>query len=200
MTERTTERKIDLSDYKYIVGAGMHGTIVLNKKNGTVVKLISSKLECKNAHLESYVHKVMYEQLSLVDKKYQIGTSQSIAFYNFPIRNYSCAYITGYMNPIPRYDELVHLIYKEGFKDISDRSIGKLLHKPISAQNPSRGFFASEKLVEEKILPFLPDDYKGSIQTNSDAVYRMGILFGTCVFGAKYIPTDAEYVLYTKKS
>jgi len=109
----------------------------------------------------------------------------------------------GLINTINRLNDqfpkvLYHIILKPGYSESFNKQIGRIWANPVSADNPSRGFYASSDYINNNILNILSDEIKGDIVSINDISKRMGYLFAIAIFGGHCIPKDAEYVLSEK--
>jgi hypothetical protein len=197
----TSERFLDVEKYE-VIGSGGFGLIAKSPDKNTVMKFFYLETACINAKEESELHRLVYAKILEIEKKYpdlMIYTSVPIAYRNSPLTfqgdQFRCAYEMSYIPSIPNYNELVHIILKEEYKDKLNKVVGRNYNQTPGKKNPARGFFATGSYIEKNILPVLPDRVKGEIRTLPDLVYRSGILCGICIFGAQLVPTDAEYVL-----
>jgi hypothetical protein len=198
------EKQINLSNYDTI-GSGGFGLVARERGGDTVIKFFYKEGACLSAGEESALHRVVYAKISEIDEKnpdLMVYTSKPIAFRNdnltFNEQYFRCAYTMTYIPSVLDYKQLVHIILKEDYSDNVNQIIGRNYGEPVSDKNPSRGFFATGSYIEKNILRKLPNKVKGPIKTINDVAFRMGVLCGTCIFGAKLIPIDAEYVLSVK--
>lgn len=190
---------VNLENYTDVIGSGGFGMIVLNKKDNTVIKLIYSLNDCKVAKKEATIHWDFYKALQKISKSIsQINTPKPIAFVDkdltFQNNKYGCAYIMSYLPSFKDYS-LIHIIFKTDYDNILNKKVGRVYTEKISETNPSRGFFATIPYIENNILPQMSDSLKKDIKNGNDISFRVGVLYGTCIFGAKVFPIDAEYVL-----
>jgi hypothetical protein len=194
---------MDLDDDKYeVIGSGGFGKIIYNKENDKVVKLIYTLEDCFIGEIEYKKHLNIYEKIKTLlsyNNSLQISTPKPIGFLNnkltYDKNVYGCGYVMKYMPHLEIIDGLIHIIFKSEHKKIFNRLVGRKYNEQISKDNPSRGFFADIDYIEEIILPSIPSHLKKKIKDGDDISLNMGILYGSCIFGGKMMPIDAEYVL-----
>jgi len=194
-------KQMDLTGFTEIIGSGGFGMIVKHENQEDVIKLFYRNKDCQTASEESSRHLEAYKAIKKITKErpgLQISTSQPIAFRDEAVQfrdtEYRCAYVMKYMESIPGY-KLIHIILKDEYERMVNRNVGRSYMEPISDANPSRGFFATSKYIENNILPTLNRDVKGALTSVKMIANRMGMLYGTIIFGTKMVPIDAEYVL-----
>lgn len=194
---------MDLDDDKYeVIGSGGFGKIIYSKENDKVVKLIYTLDDCFIGEIEYKKHLNIYEKIKTLlsyNNSLQISTPKPIGFLNnkltYDKNVYGCGYVMKYMPHLEIIDGLIHIIFKSEHKKIFNRLVGRKYNEEISKDNPSRGFFADIDYIEDIILPSIPSYLKKKIKDGDDISLNMGILYGTCIFGGKMMPIDAEYVL-----
>lgn len=194
---------INIDESKYdVIGSGGFGKIIYNKYNNSVIKLIYTLDDCFTGELEYKKHMKMYnkiKELLSYNENLQISTSEPLGFLNdkilFEGQLYGCGYSMKYIPHLNVLDGLIHIIYKSEHKKNFNRFVGRKYNEEISKDNPSRGFFADIQYIEDNILPAIPNNIKKRINNGNDIALNMGILYGTCIFGSRMIPIDAEYVL-----
>jgi len=193
------EKEID--NYK-VIGSGGFGKIIYNKDEDKVIKLIYTLEDCFIGEIEYKKHLAVYQkikQLLSFNKNLQLSTPQPLGFLNnklhFENQDYGCGYIMRYVPHLDIIDGLIHIIFKSEHKKIFNRLVGRKYNQEISKDNPSRGFFADIDYIEDNILPRIPQRFRNNLNNGNDLAFHMGVLYGTCIFGAKMIPIDAEYVL-----
>jgi|LauGreDrversion4_2_1035121.scaffolds.fasta_scaffold19317_7 hypothetical protein len=193
---------MDLDDKYEVIGSGGFGKIIYKKDDDKVIKLIYTLDDCFIGEIEYKKHLNIYEKIKTLlsyNNSLQISTPKPIGFLNHKLaydKNvYGCGYIMKYMPHLEIIDGLIHIIFKSEHKKIFNRLVGRKYNEEISKDNPSRGFFADIDYIEEIILPSIPSQLKKRIKDGNDISLNMGILYGTCIFGGKMMPIDAEYVL-----
>lgn len=194
---------IDIDESKYdVIGSGGFGKIIYNKFDKSVIKLIYTLDDCFTGELEYKKHIKTYnkiQELLIYNKNLQISTPEPLGFLNDKVlydgKLYGCGYSMRYIPHLNILDGLIHIIFKSEHKKNFNRFVGRKYNEEISKDNPSRGFFADIQYIEDNILPYIPNVVKKRINSGDDIALNMGILYGTCIFGSKMMPIDAEYVL-----
>lgn len=197
--------------YDKILGAGGFGVVYGSSSLDKAVKLIRDS-KCADARKEFNIHKRCYDAfLDFPNKLSQIDIIEPLEFTNEEIKykdnSYSCAYSMRIINNIKTInhvfdDSLYHVIYKDDdhYLHMFDKQVGLTQSLPISEKNPSRGFFATGGYIENNILQNFSAQIKGNIINNIEIIKRLGQIFAIMLFGAKYFPVDAEYVLSAKNN
>jgi len=192
-----------------IIGSGGNGLIVKHNNENKVIKLLYAK-KCADAEKEYNIHIECYDNmnifLNIIKQELQIKIDRAYSFCNscdleFNGEIYKCAYEMEFIESIvplfinidktKDFNELIHITFN---CEVPSKRRGRIYSEPISSNNPSRGVFVNEKDFDS-YLDRIPLEIKKNILTKKDVLYRMGLLFGSCVFYAKYLPIDGEYVL-----
>lgn len=196
-----------LTDGNYkIIGSGGFGKIFKSNKEAIVIKLMYSG-KCSDAEKEYNFHKKCYDAFisdSLQTNIPQVHISEPLDFSNEKITvssvTYDCGYKMSYIENIKTMnnsfqDVLYHIVLKSDYDNL-DREVGRSYMRAVDEnENPSRGFFATSKYIENNILKKLSDEQKGDIKSLDDVCQKMAYFFSICIFGANLVPIDAEYVL-----
>jgi hypothetical protein len=186
---------MDLTSFNTVIGAGGFGKVVKHSTDPVVVKLYYDATSCGESEKEfSALGRAFTAVAPFVDEK-QIYVPQPLGFENtahtWKSEPYSCVLQLGFVDHLPGYG-LIHIILKEENKRHFNRNVGKNYGKPVSANNPSRGFFATGSYLDSHILPTVPDAVKGALRTANDVANRFGFLYGMLVNGGIY-PFDVEF-------
>ena len=178
-------------NYKKIIGGGGFGIVKTGEEppyEGIAVKFLY-KDKCPNAKLEYLINKAIYSSFHALLKCQHFPNFSVVKPINFvedgPVSNgFSCAVIMERLRfPInPEY--AIHIA-------VNDIVPPSKINTLIYADKVPRGYFYDFDHIEEIIKkhPF------GSIKRMEDVIYRIGLLDGICIFGARILPRDAEYVL-----
>lgn len=179
-------RIIDLNNAQ-IVGAGGFGIVARLSRRNEIVKLLYDTDECKALQHEAKIQQQAYKIL----KEYPTGVSVPKVTYvsSSPISFQGSTYLCGigmeYLKPPLDFTEQVHIVL--GNTSDLDCEWGRKIGKPVSADNPTRGFFASPETatwIWER---------EGSDETIESVSYKMGKTFRTLLEHG-IVPIDLEWV------
>lgn len=181
----------DDNEYNEIVGGGGFGTIYGNATSDRVVKYLNLSHVCTDAQQEYLLHKRIYNAVNYANKnvphKYTICISAPIDYSSEPIiknnTHYKCKYIMSRLQPYA--DNYLYHIVNDDYADMFNKVVGRIPNKPISSDNPPRGFFAT--------YSYVTDNLKDVNITH--LLECMGYAFGIMLFVAEILPIDVEYVL-----
>lgn len=199
---------MNINDYNTIIGSGGYGLILKNDNKDTVIKLLYNG-GCKQAGIEYFKHLILYKILSKKTTTIasQVCIAKPLIFNQKPIikngQHFSCFYEMSLLHSIDPYlsiapsggnNGLYHII-SDSAGNVFNKKFGRIYNKPISDENPSRGFFATYIYINNNILPNLDDNFKKDLKNINDILFRIGYIFGIIIFVAEYKPIDVEYVL-----
>jgi len=191
-------REINLEEYTDIIGGGGFGIIAKHSRKDEVVKLLFKSEDCNNAEIEFRMNRKVYESIKLIEESYpslRVNTPIPIHFSNDPVEtkmgSFKCYYSMSLINTLPNSKYLFHTVLKDEYENIMNKLISKNYKDPVSDENPARGIFYTYK----KLDPLLNELKDVVIRTVKDISFRMGALFGICIFGSQLFPIDGEFVL-----
>ena len=194
--------QLNLSKFTKTLGAGGFGIVKTGSsypENEYAIKFLHSSEACGSAKKEFIIGKGIYDAFVTFRQcdpsVTQINIPEPIEFSDIKYNGYDCYVVMKRLfSAHEKGDYAIHLV----FNDILPASqINKLVMRHYGAtatgDNSPRGYFYNMDKVREYL-----DQYPGKamdIETISDVVYRMGVLNGIIIFGARYIPHDVEYLL-----
>lgn len=185
-----------MAGYESVIGAGGFGKVIKHGAEPVVVKLYYTPESCGESEKEFASLQRAFEAVAPYVAEKQIYVPRPLGFENTPHiwggQAFSCVLQLGFVDHLPGFTGLIHIILKEENKRLFDREVGKDYGTPVSATNPSRGFFATGTYLDSTILPALDDAVKGEIRTANDIANRFGFLYGMLVNGGVY-PFDVEF-------
>ena len=187
---------MNLTSYNSVIGAGGFGKVVKHGAEPVVVKLYYTPESCGESEKEFAALRSAFDAVAPYVAEKQIYVPQPLSFENTPHvwggKAFSCVLQLGFVDHLPGFTGLIHIILKEENKRHFNKEVGKNYGKSVSANNPSRGFFATGSYLDSTILPALDDAVKGEIRTANDIANRFGFLYGMLVNGGVY-PFDVEF-------
>lgn len=171
-----------------IVGAGGYGVIVHNPKSSEVFKLLYDTDACEALKTEASVQQKAYNILKTTVPEVGVPeityvSTESIIFQN---SYYLCGLGMKYLQPPLDFDETVHMVLGYHQDDI-DTSWGKIQSLPVSATNPTRGFFASPETLE-----WIWEQEKSDM-TIEKLAYLMGKTYSILIKHG-ILPIDVEWI------
>ena len=181
--------------YTEVIGGGGFGIVktgVGDPYDKFAVKFLYAS-QCPSAKKEFITNKFVYSAYEIfilnnpvkalsVVKPYNFTSSNCIV--NCNADNYDCAVVMERL--ISPLDYAVHLAFNGV---IHPSMMNKIIYVGNNPKNVPRGYFFGPEYVESMIK-----DQK-IINKLEDITYRMGILDGISIFGARKIPIDVEYIL-----
>jgi hypothetical protein len=189
---------LDLRPFNTVLGVGGFGKVVRHDVDPTVVKLYYSAGTCAESAKEFAMLQRAFDAIAPFFATEQIYVPRPIAFANFPHywgdESFACVLELGLLGPVPGFRGIVHIVLKEDYKGMVDREIGKNPAKPVSDENPARGFFATGSLLDAAVLPGIDSGMKGALRTSAEIAHRFGFLYGMLVAAGMY-PFDVEFAL-----
>jgi hypothetical protein len=184
-----TIQNFDSTEFSQIIGSGGFGLIIKSEKQNYVVKALYKSHSCTSAKTEFEKHKKIYKRWQLYSDDTTVPKPIGFSTFGTTFKNkyFNCFYLMDFVESLQVLG-LVHIILKDEYENIFNKSIGKIYSEPISKTNPSRGYFATKS--------GLTDILKENKELDLDILsFKMGEIFGTIVFGAEYNPIDVEYLL-----
>lgn len=187
-----------MDDFANIVGSGGFGLVVAHNKKNIVAKFLYES-KCADAEKEFKVHSDIYQAFEIVKRQNpamfsQISIPEPLGYDDEIIIKFgnvfNCYYIMSRLKTI-NSKGLYHIV-KDSIPMVN-KEIGRVYSEPVSAQNPSRGFFASYEYIQTNILDVSPK--RGKFKNIDDIIRSIGRCFGTIAFIAEYNPQDIEYTL-----
>ena len=170
-----------------IIGAGGYG-IVLDLGGGhrEAIKLFKNIDDCNAIAMEARIQKRCYNLFLGTEVGVPNITFRSQSPIQYKNTNYLCGIGMEYLPPPLDFEEQVHIVLGYDGNDI-DSSWGTRTNELVSAENPTRGFFASPDTMNYIWTQ------EGSSMTLEDMSYLMGKGFRTMI-DAGIIPIDVEWV------
>lgn len=167
-----------------LLGIGGYG-VVFQHQN-TAIKLLHDVDKCKELVQEAKIQKKSRALLKNIVKVPKI-TDYSTYPVHYKNKVYLCGIVMEAVPVLPDFNEQLHMIF--GMEDSSDldESWGQKTTEPVSAENPTRGFFASPELLEAIWQE------RGSKWTIDKVCYTMGLAIRT-LLDAGILPDDVEWV------
>ena len=195
---------IAINTYTSVLGSGGFGLILAEPSGSRVVKLYYDPGACRDMNKE-------FEMLQRVYTAFQehpipqVLVPQPIQVDNTPFqyqgREVLCGIEMSRLQPIALMRDaknpMVHVILKKEYEamEMINKELGRGYGKPISDENPSRGFFAGPTYIEETLLPSLSAEQKGILTSTAKISETLGKIFGVILGVAGVIPNDVEYCL-----
>jgi hypothetical protein len=177
--------------YTQVIGGGGYGIVktgIGDPYNKYAVKFLYAS-QCPSAKKEYISNKLIYSAYEIfmlhdpvpgvsVVKPYDFTTSNCTV--NCNTDTYDCAVVMERLtSPL---DYAVHLAFNGAISP-------SMMNKIIYADKIPRGYFFDPQHIESMLTG------QTVITKLEDIIYRMGILDGISIFGARKIPVDAEYIL-----
>jgi hypothetical protein len=167
-----------------IVGAGGYGIVLKNPREPEVLKLFKNLDDwsaiTREAEIQNYV------QSCLSHIKVPRVTFVATRPYVYKDTTYLCGIGMEYLEPPTGFQQQVHILL--GYKqDDIDSEWGATISQPVSATNPTRGFFASPETMEEIFDEEVRD------MTIEKIAYQMGQALRFMI-DLGVIPIDLEWV------
>lgn len=177
-------RVIDLND-STLLGSGGYGIVVTLPNPKEAVKLFYSTEECNALHSEAKLQLKIRRILSNIIHVPYVSDifSQTTTWSE---RKYLCGIVMERIPMHPDFGELVHMILGYNGSDLN-QSWGKESEKPVSPENPTRGYYSSSDMLEA----IWEDD---KVHHTIERVARtMGLAYRALVLNG-IIPIDIEWI------
>jgi hypothetical protein len=177
-----------LNNMMSALGVGYSAVVVYDNKRDQAIKLFRSLTQCdaiaKEAKLQKKVSRLLKDYVPEVFVPHITFLSNlSIRYKQTP---FLCGIGMTYLPPPEGYTEAVHMCLGYWYSDI-DRSWGLKTSDKVSAENPTRGFFAGPYKLED-----IWED-EGSPMTIERLAYLMGLTY-RCLIDNGIVPTDIEWI------
>ncbi len=169
-----------------LVGAGGYGIVV--KTHRKVFKLLKDLQACEALQMEAAIQQRAHTLLTQALPEVGVptifySTTQPVSYKH---TNYLCGIEMEYLQPPLDFEEQVHMLL--GYKESDlDSEWGERMSEPVSAENPTRGFFASPQTLEAIWQA------EGSSMTVERVAYLMGRALRILLEGG-ILPIDLEWV------
>lgn len=182
--------------YEVVIGGGAFGLV----KTGVgapydqyAVKFLYAS-QCPSAKKEYIVNKFLYSAYEIFERCNPVSAVSIVKPYDYvssgcvvncATDKYDCAVVMERLRSPRQY--AVHLAFNGV---IHPSMLNKIIYVGANSTGPPRGEFYDPQHIEAMIA-----QNTGALRSLEDITYRMGILDGICIFGARKIPIDAEYLL-----
>jgi len=186
--------------YTRIIGGGGFGIVktgIGDPYDKFAVKFLYA-FNCPSAKKEYIANKIVYNAYEIFLKCDLIQGVSVVKPYDFTVSNckvncnkdtYDCAVSMERLFSPMTDGYAVHIAFNGV---VPPSQINKIIYAGIAP----RGHFYDPSHIRS-LLNLYNDDY---LKTLEDITYRIGLLEGICIFGARIIPKDAEYILTVKNN
>lgn len=180
----TLQRLFPLEETSPLLGIGGYGIVV--QHHSTAIKLLHDLDTCTELVHEAKIQKKARRSLTSIVKVPAV-----LDYSTYPVRFKQTLYLCGIaMEAVPvlsEFNEQIHMIF--GLDDSSslDESWGQTTSEPVSASNPTRGFFASPDFLEELWQE------RNSKWTIDSVCFTMGYALRS-LLDAGILPDDVEWI------
>lgn len=179
------QRFFPLHDQSPFLGIGGFG-IVFQHKN-TAIKLLHEIDKCQKLQEEAKIQQAARKVL----KNTEIIVPRVLEYTTYPVTYKKKSYLCGIaMDAVPlvsEFDEQIHIVLGQTDTSDLDESWGQKIGNPVTAENPTRGFFASPDFLEELW------NERGSQWTIESVAATMGKGL-RLLLEAGIVPDDVEWI------